>query len=96
MEQHCFGKIAVRVEQGEPGAGSEVLCDQIQQQRRLAGAGLADDVQVPPPLFWGEHYQIARYAGTEKKLLWWCVHGRNGAGVPCASRFGVMRAAPVP
>ena len=70
MEQHGFGEIAMRIEQGEPGAGSEVLRDQVQQQRRFAGAGLADNVEVAPPLFRGEHDQIARYAGTEKKLLW--------------------------
>ena len=64
-----FGKIAVRVEQSEPGTASEVLCDQVQQQRRFAGAGLANNVEMPPPLFRGEHDQIARDAGTEKKLL---------------------------
>jgi hypothetical protein len=46
MQQHGLGKIAVRIEQGEPGAGSEVLRDQIQQQCRFAGAGLADNVEV--------------------------------------------------
>ena len=70
MQQHGFGEIAVRIEQREPGAGGEVLRDQVQQQRRFAGAGLADDVEVPPPLLGGEHDQIARNAGTEKKLLW--------------------------
>ena len=50
MEQHGFGEIAVRVEQCESGAGSEVLHDQVQQQCRFAGAGLADEVEMPPPL----------------------------------------------
>jgi hypothetical protein len=88
MQQHSFGKIPVRVEQGQPLAGSEILCDQVQQQRRFAGASLADDLQMPAPLVGSEHHEIARDAGAEKQLLWWCsFHGRNGAGVPCASRL---------
>jgi hypothetical protein len=59
----------MRIEEREPGAGCEVLRDQVQQQRRFTGAGLADNVQVTPPLLGREHDQIARYAGTEKKLL---------------------------
>ena len=60
----------MRVEQCEPGAGREVLRDQVQQQRRFAGAGLADDVEMPAPLVGSEHNRITRYAGAEKKLLW--------------------------
>jgi hypothetical protein len=41
---------------------------------------------VPAALFGIEHDQIARDAGTENKLLWLQCHGRNGAGVPCASQ----------
>jgi hypothetical protein len=44
VQQHGLGKIAVRVENREALAGSEVL-----QQRRSAGAGLADDIQVSAP-----------------------------------------------
>src|SRR5438067_855883 len=86
----------MRVEQRETLACREVLRDQIQEQRRFTGAGLADDVEVPAPRLRGEHDGMARNAGTETKLLWLQCHGRNGAGVPCASRFGMMRAAPVP
>src|SRR5262245_9043957 len=48
----------------------------------------------------GEHHGIARTMGAETKLrLRSCecfVHGRNRAGVPCASQVGLMRAIPVP
>ena len=70
MEQHRFGEIAVRIEEREPFAGREVLRDQIEEQRRFAGAGLADDVEVAAPRLGGEHDEIARNAGAEKKLLW--------------------------
>ena len=70
MEQHRFGEIAVRIEQREAFAGGEVLRDQVEQQRRFAGAGLADDVEVPAPLLGVEHDEIARNAGAEAKLLW--------------------------
>ena len=60
----------MRIEQREALAGGEVLRDQVQQQRRFAGAGLADDVEVAPPLFRGEHDELARDAGAEKQLLW--------------------------
>jgi hypothetical protein len=53
MQQHSLGEVAVRIEQREPGAGSEVLRDQVQQQRRFAGTGLADDVEMTPPFFRG-------------------------------------------
>jgi len=70
MEQHGFGEIAVRVKQREPFTRREVLRDQVEQQRRFAGAGLPDDVEVSAPRLGDEHDKIARDAGTEKKLLW--------------------------
>ena len=70
MEQDRLGKVAVRVEQRQAFAGREVLRDQVEQQRRFAGAGLADDVEVTAPRLGSEHDQIARDAGAEKKLLW--------------------------
>ena len=60
MQQHRFGEIAVRIEQREPFAGGEVLRDEIEEQRDLAGAGLADDVEVPAPLLGIEHDELAR------------------------------------
>jgi hypothetical protein len=35
-----------------------------------------------------EHDGLAGNAGTDTDLLRWCVHGRNGAGVPCAPQLG--------
>ena len=69
MEQHRFGEIAVWIEQRQPFAGGEVLRDEIEEQRRFAGAGLADDVEVATPRLGGEHGSSARNAGAEKKLL---------------------------
>jgi hypothetical protein len=46
------------------------LGDEIEQQRRFAGAGLANDVKVAAALLGIEHDQIARDASAEAKLLW--------------------------
>ena len=70
MREHRLGEIAVRIEQRQALAGGEVLRNQVQEQRRFAGAGLADDVEVPAALLGVEHDEIARHAGTEAKLLW--------------------------
>jgi hypothetical protein len=42
-------KRAVRVDESDAATSGEVLCDQIRKQRALAGPGLADDVEMPPP-----------------------------------------------
>jgi hypothetical protein len=36
----------MRVDQADPAAGGDVLCDAVQEEGRLARAGLADDEQV--------------------------------------------------
>jgi hypothetical protein len=46
VQQQGFGELAVRVAQCQPLVGSEVLRDQVQQQRRFAGAGLPDEVEM--------------------------------------------------
>jgi hypothetical protein len=60
VHQHGLGEIAVRVEKCEPLAGGEVLRDQIEKQRRRAGADLADDVEVSAALLGIEHLETAR------------------------------------
>ena len=54
----------------------------------LAGAGLADEIEVPAAFLGIEHDGLARDAGADAELLMWCCHGRNGAGVPCAPQSG--------
>jgi hypothetical protein len=76
------------IEQCEPFAGRQVLGDEVEQERALSGAGLPDDVEVPPPFVGIEHDITARVMGADAELLlWWC-HGRKGAGVPCAPQLG--------
>ena len=48
MVQQFLGQVAVRVNHADAMPKSDVLQDQIPQQRRLAGAGFADDVDVLP------------------------------------------------
>ena len=44
---HGLREIAMRIEQREAAAGREILLDHGKEERRLAGAGLADHVHVP-------------------------------------------------
>ena len=84
------GKVAVRVEQGQAFAGSKVLVDEIEQQRALAGAGLADDVEMPAAFLRSKQH-IAALGGMgaeSQRLLALYGHSRNGAGVPCAPQLG--------
>jgi hypothetical protein len=82
-------EVAVGIEESEAFAGGEVLADQVEEKRALAGAGLADDVEVAAALVWCEHDRIAQNGvGTDAKLLVVCGHSRKGAGVPCAPQFG--------
>ena len=55
-----FGEVAVRIEQRNTFAGREVLGDEVKEQRALAGAGLADDVEVPAAIVGTEHDWIAQ------------------------------------
>jgi hypothetical protein len=45
-----LGQFAMRIEDGYASAGEHVLDGQIQNERGLAGAGLAGDVHVSPPI----------------------------------------------
>lgn len=69
LPEHVLGKIAVRIEERQALALREVLRDQVEEQRRLSGAGLADDVEVAAPLVRVERHEFARYAGAEAELL---------------------------
>ena len=78
----------MRIEQSEACTVPKVLLDQIEQQRAFAGAGLADDVEVPAALVGFEHRQLARGAGADAKRMFVVNHGQKRAGVPCAPQFG--------
>lgn len=62
-------QVAVRIQEGDAGAGREVLADEIEQEGTLAGAGLADDVQVPAALFRVERDEAARMMGADAEAL---------------------------
>src|SRR6202051_3207105 len=59
--EHGLRQIPVRVEQRPALAGSQVLFDEVEEERALAGAGLADDVEMPAALLGSEHDGPARY-----------------------------------
>ena len=64
--EEALGEVAVRVEEGNPLAGLDVLQDQVLEEGRLAGAGLADGVEVLPAI------------GTAKaKGEWYCRPSRS-------------------
>ena len=48
--EEALGEVAVRVEEGDALAGGDVLQDQVLEEGRLAGAGLADRVEVLPAI----------------------------------------------
>jgi hypothetical protein len=83
-----FRKIAMRIEQRDALPSLEILPDEVEKDGALAGAGLADDVKMAAAFVEVEHDMLARNAGAEANLLRWCVHGQNGAGVPCAPQLG--------
>jgi hypothetical protein len=89
--QDRFGQIAMGIEQRDAGAGRKVLGNKIKQQRTLAGAGLADDVEMAAALVVVEHDIVARDAGADAQWMALVCHSRNGAGVPCAPQFGMWR-----
>ena len=69
MGEHGFGEVAVGIKQRQPLAGNEVLVDQVEQDGTLAGAGLADDVEVAAAFVGPEHNRIAQEVGANAKLL---------------------------
>ncbi len=86
--QRGLGEVAMRIEESKSLPGGEVLPDQVEEKGALAGSGLPDDVEVPAPFLLVEHDIIAQRMGANAELLAWCIHGRKGAGVPCASQVG--------
>ena len=60
----------VRIKESNAATSGKVLGDEVVQQGTLAGAGLADDVEMAAALLGVEHDEIARDAGAEAKLLW--------------------------
>ena len=67
--EHGFGEIAMRVEECDALAGGEVLLDEVEEERALAGAGLADDVEMAAALVGVEHDGLARSVGAEANRL---------------------------
>lgn len=84
-----LSEVAMRIKESKPLPGREVLANEVQEKGALAGSGLPNDVEVPPSLLLVEHDIIAQRMGTDAELLAWCIHGRKGAGVPCAPQFGI-------
>jgi hypothetical protein len=41
----------------------------VEEKRRLARAGLAEDVEMTAALLGVEHFKLTRYAGTDPELL---------------------------
>jgi hypothetical protein len=79
----------VGIEQCQAFTSGKVLLDEVEQQRALAGAGLADDVEVAAAFLGVEHDGLARNdVGAKANRLCCCRHSRRRAGVPCASQFG--------
>ena len=87
MLQRGKREIAMRIEQRQAFAVGQVLGDEVEQQRRLAGAGLADDVQMPASFFRCNRNPPAIGGDAElERGVFRIRHGRKGAGVPCAPR----------
>src|SRR5205823_389558 len=66
---------------------------EIEQQRAFAGAGLADQINVPGAFVRCQHDRAPCIMGADTDRLFGSVHSRNGAGVPCAPQVGLARAA---
>jgi hypothetical protein len=45
--RHRLGKVAVRVDHGDPFPGHDVVHGQVEQDRALAGTGFSDHVNMP-------------------------------------------------
>jgi hypothetical protein len=87
---------SVRVEQRDASAGRKVLREEVEQQRALAGAGLADEVEVAAAFVITERDKIARNASAESDPMFGRMDSRKGTGVPCDRTGKGMRAAPFP
>ena len=69
----------MRIEEGQAAAGGQILRDQIEQQRRFAGAGLADDVEMAGPGGRGEPDRRGE-AQAEIELAVWIEFAHAGKG----------------
>jgi hypothetical protein len=69
LRQHRFREVAVRIEKGEAFAGKDVLPDEVEEERALAGAGLPDDVQMSAAFLEIEHGVFTRRADADANLL---------------------------
>jgi hypothetical protein len=67
--EHRFGEVAMRIEQRKPFAGREVLSNKLEKKGAFAGAGLANDVDVPAPFLGVEHDLSARGVGGNVELM---------------------------
>ena len=77
---YILGKVAVRIEKCKAATGGEVLQHHVEEERALAGAGLADDVQMAPPV-----------AGTKRNI-----GARNAAAAEHDGGVRGHRSAPEP
>ena len=68
-----LGKVAVRVDDGDPFPADDVVHGEVEQRRAFAGAGLADDIDVPLAL-------LARERQCRPRS---CVQCMGGCGSIC-------------
>jgi hypothetical protein len=86
--QQFLGKVAVRVNQANAMSKGDVLQNQIAKQRRLAGAGFADDVEVLALVLGG----YAKGPGFTPAMTFtdcdmgFIVHGAKTSRHPCHKR----------
>lgn len=64
-----FGQIAMRIEEGQPATGCEILRDQIEQQRRFPGPRLADDVEMAGPCIGRQEDRLAKMRTDVEAVL---------------------------
>jgi hypothetical protein len=93
MVQQFFGQIAVGVNDPDPMSKGDVLDDQVSQERRLAGTGLSNDVnmlalirdryakglRLPPAVAFSDHD------------VWLVVHGSKTSRHSCHREVPVFR-----
>jgi hypothetical protein len=65
LTKRSKSQVAVRVQQREAFSGQEVLPDQIEKQRTLAGTGLTDNVKMSTVRGWIEHDRTAQHVSTD-------------------------------
>ena len=85
--EHGLCQIAQGIDDSHTAAGGQVLADHVGQQRRLAGAGLADDMQMPPAraVIKGEHLTGAGIGDADDQGTM-CVHVHGPTRTPRSNR----------